>query len=142
MMISRERFSEIQNAATSCFEFFGTRNPFMVLNEMGIPCSFIKLEGDLKGFTSINAGGETWVYINRKFDNYSTKIIAAHELGHIILHRFDEINMFEDDGISSETEYEADIFLMEFMPQVQPYNKNYLSLTPAQLKNYVCSKIH
>nr|WP_302594494.1 ImmA/IrrE family metallo-endopeptidase [uncultured Acetatifactor sp.] len=142
MKISRERYAEIQNAAACCFEFFGTRNPLAVLKEMEIPCSYIKLDGDLKGFTNVNDKDEPWVYINSKYDRYSAKIIAAHELGHIILHRSNEINMFEDDGVSSETEYEANIFLMEFMPQTQPHDKNYITLTPTQLKNYICSKIH
>ena len=70
------------------------------------------------------------------------KIIAAHELGHIVLHNSDTLNMFEDDGVSSETEYEANIFLMEFMPQTQPHTKNYMELSPMALKNYICNKIY
>ncbi len=142
MIISHERYQQIKNLAKNCFKFFNTRNPLEVFQKLYIPYSLINIEGDLKGFTHINEKGEPWVYINKKYDYYSMKIIAAHELGHIVLHNSDTLNMFEDDGVSSETEYEANIFLMEFMPQTQPHTKNYMELSPTALKNYICNKIY
>lgn len=139
--ITPKRHRNIKNIARSYFNHYKTRNPFEIFQKLGISCSLIKLDGDLKGFTHINEKNIPCVYINNKYDYYSQKIIAAHELGHILLHRKDALNMFEENGISSQKEYEANIFLMEFMPQVQPHDKNYIQLSPTRLKNYIRSKI-
>lgn len=141
LRISRKRYTKIQSVATRCFKYFGTRNPLLVLEEMEIPYSFINLEGDLKGFTNINKNRKHWVYINNKYDDYSVKIIAAHELGHIILHRFDEINMLDEYCAHSKSEYEANIFAIEFMPQIKALDLICEELSDIELQNYICSKL-
>lgn len=141
MEITLKRYREIKHKAKCCFEFFGTRNPLIILKGFEIQYSIIPINGnELKGFTHINKKHIPWVYISDKYDNFSTQIIAAHELGHILLHSSCSINMFEDDGKSSITEYEANIFLVELIPLVFPKG-NYLKLTPEQLKYYICSQI-
>lgn len=138
MSLSTRRYMEIRRMAIGCREYLKTRDPIKMLKEFDVPCSTITLEGDLKGFTIINSNYEPWVYINDKYSRYSRKIIAAHELGHVLFHRFDEINMFNDEDYP-EKEYEANVFLMELMPQEQPRGIDYLELSPEQLKKYIYS---
>lgn len=142
MEISHKRYQEIKHIANYYFDYFKTRNPLEIFQKLDISYSLIDIDGNIKGFTHINEKGKPWVYLNNKYDQYSLKIIAAHELGHIALHSSITLNMFEEHGVSSKTEYEANIFLMEFMPQTQPHGKNYMTLTPTKLKNYICNKIH
>ena len=70
-----------------------------------------------------------------------TKIIAAHELGHIFIHPKVNLNMLDNSLISDIEEYEANIFAMEFMPHIQPKSRNYLDFSAKELQNYICSKL-
>ena len=147
MEISTERYKEIRKTAKSCFDFFRTRNPFEILIQLGVDCSLIALEGDLGGFTNIYKYSDEdnqyahQVYINTKYDAYSQKIIAAHELGHVLLHRTDSLNMFEENEPTQIKEYEANIFALELMPQLQPQNKDYKYFSKNQLQQYINSKL-
>ena len=91
----------------------------------------------------MNQKGEPWVYINKRYrhDDLSVRIIAAHELGHILLHSESDINMFEENTDFSYEEYEADIFVMELMPKIQPYYRDYTTLSPEELRKYIYSWI-
>ncbi|MCI8750911.1 MAG: ImmA/IrrE family metallo-endopeptidase [Lachnospiraceae bacterium] len=144
MLISKKRYKEIQRAAICCKKFSKTEEPFAALKNLDVEYSLINLEGDLPGFinSDYNSGKQysPHVYINKRYGKYSQKIIAAHELGHVLLHKNDAINMLDADDKNSIREYEANIFAMEFMPQIQP--KNYLILSPRELQEYIFSKLY
>ena len=148
MEISTERYKEIRKAAMSCFTFFRTRNPLEILRQLGVEYSFINLQGDLGGFTCINKHPDKdqqytyHVYINTKFDSYSQKIIAAHELGHVLLHHTDSLNMFEENGSSQIKEYEANLFALELIPQLQPRDERYTYYSKEELQRYIGSKLY
>jgi len=142
-LVDQKRYQKIKRAAEKCFDYFATRNPLKILNKLEIPCSIIDLEGGLNGFTHMNQKGEPWVYINKRYrhDELSVRIIAAHELGHILLHSESDINMFEENTDFSYKEYEADIFVMELMPKIQPYYRDYTTFSPEELRKYIYSWI-
>ena len=147
LKISIKRYNKIKNSAIECYQYFNTRNPFTVFNYLNIDYSFIHLEGAIAGFThnsnSLNNDMPLpfHVYINTRYDIYSQKIIAAHELGHIFIHPKVNLNMLDNSLISDIEEYEANIFAMEFMPHIQPKSRNYLDFSAKELQNYICSKL-
>lgn len=147
LKISIKRYNKIKNSAIECYQYFNTRNPLTVFNYLNIDYSFIHLEGAIAGFThnsnSLNNDMPLpfHVYINTRYDIYSQKIIAAHELGHIFIHPKVNLNMLDNSLISDIEEYEANIFAMEFMPHIQPKSRNYLDFSAKELQNYICSKL-
>lgn len=61
------------------------------------------------------------------------KIIATYDLGHVFLHQKDDINMLEESADSDIKEYEANLFVMEFMSQMRPVDRDYLDFSPEPL---------
>lgn len=143
MLISQKRYKEIRRAAICCQQFSKTSEPFAALRNLDIEYSLINLKGDLPGFINSRSTPDgrylPHVYINKRYGHYAQKIIAAHELGHVILHQKDALNMLDGDDRNSIKEYEANIFAMEFMPQIKP--ANYLSLSPNELQEYIFSRL-
>lgn len=143
LLISQKRYKEIKKAAICCQRFTKTKEPFTALKNLDIEYSLINLEGDLPGFLNSyythNGQYSPHVYINKRYGSYAQKIIAAHELGHVILHQEDALNMLDGDARNSLKEYEANIFAMEFIPWIKP--ENYLTLSPDELQEYIFSKL-
>lgn len=144
MEISNTRYDNIKKLAIRCARYYGTRNPFTIFKCLNVQYSILHLEGTLGGIVHFDdTGTKCYVYINSRYNSYSRRILAAHELGHIFLHQADSLNFFEneDDEISQIKEYEADIFAMEFMPQIQPHNGDYTYFSPYELHNHILSKL-
>lgn len=142
--IPYNRFKEIEANARFCFKKYSTRNAISIFNYCSnIECSSLFLDGNIGGFTHKSEFDDNYFYVclNNKYDTYSQKIIAAHELGHIVLHGNEPLNTFLEDECSELQEYEANIFAMEFMPQIQPYNMTWNNFTPNELQNYIRSKL-
>lgn len=143
-MINKKQYLKIKRAAIYCWQFTGTREPFVAFKNLEVEYSLINLKGDLPGFTEskFTPDGQylPHVYINTRYGKYSQRIIASHELGHVILHKNDYMNMLDEDDKISIKEYEANVFAMEYMPQIQP--KNYLTLSPDELQEYIFSKLY
>ncbi len=143
-MISKKQYLKIKRAAVGCWQFTQTKEPFVAFKILEIEYSLINLKGNLPGFmeTKFKPDGHysPHVYINKRYGKYSQRIIASHELGHVILHKNDYMNMLDEDDKISIKEYEANIFAMEYMPQIQP--ENYLALSPDELQEYIFSKLY
>lgn len=147
MEIEPKRYKQIRELALEYHRLFQTRNALIVFSrQKDINCSVLNLTGDLGGFVHMglhNGIDACHVYINAKYDLYSQKIIAAHELGHIVLHRHDLMNMFAENNKESEQirEYEANVFAMEFMSYIQPQQENYLNYSKEELQQFINSKL-
>ena len=147
MVISCKRYRKIKRTAEECLNQFLTRNPLKILKILNIPFGFIKLNG-VDGFAMANQNGVPYVCISEKYkdDEYCSRIIAAHELGHILLHISNGLengpNLFDEDSTSFVEEYEADVFLMELMPRIQPYGIDYTELSPKELRGYIHSQLN
>jgi len=90
-----------------------TRNPIKIAKETGIQIMPIDYFNNLLGmYTSV------WrnrvIFLNTRMDEYLTKMVAAHELGHDIYHRelakSEGLKEFELFRMNNSTEYEANAF--------------------------------
>lgn len=141
MEISTIRYNKIKRIANEYAKRYNTRNAFIIFEKLHIPYSFISLTDDLAGFIDWGDNGrKPHVYINSNYDSYSQRIIAIHELGHLLLHQQDSLNMFNDTDYKSK-EYEANVFAMEFRPYIQPRKSDYTYFSSNELNNYICSKL-
>lgn len=144
MVINKKQYMKIKKAAFYCQQFTQTQEPFTALRNLEIEYSIINLNGKLPGFTDSHhtPDGKYFphVYINKRYNLYSQKIIASHELGHVIIHKKDTMNMLDPDADNDIREYEANIFAMEFLTWLKPVN--YLKLSPKELQEYIFSKLY
>lgn len=136
MEISRKRYKEIKRRLARIVKYCGTRDPFEIAKKMDISCTILPLEG-LLGASDISKAS---ICLSKHLDNYARKIICAHELGHIILHREESLNLFRNDRNETDIiEYEANLFAMELLPQIK--TKRYLELSKEELQRYIEKKI-
>jgi Zn-dependent peptidase ImmA (M78 family) len=103
----------IHKAAAKLVRRCGTRNPFVIADEIGVNIfyrnDFVKLKGLYKVIER-----NRFIFINSNLDDYEQRIICAHELGHDALHRtlaqygiLQEIMLCD---MSAKPEYEANVF--------------------------------
>lgn len=92
---------------------YGTRDPFEILSGMNVIVKESEEFQHLKGFC-LTANRSYYIVINASLHLAEKKIVAAHELGHIILHRnILKLAPMKDNAMydmTSETEYEANLF--------------------------------
>ncbi len=96
-------------------------DPFKLCRDMGIKLLFSPMgkdETDCKGFFLVQSRIKS-ITINSDLSKDFQRIIAAHEIGHAILHKdkagvkaFHEFGLFED---ATTLEYEANIFAAELL---------------------------
>lgn len=65
---------------------YKTRDPFELLNGMNVIVTESFAFSNLKGFCFLNCR-TTYVVINGNLTDSEKRIVAAHELGHIVLHK-------------------------------------------------------
>lgn len=101
--------------ANKLIEKYHSRDPFELLNELGAVVVFSrKYSADsLKGYCLL-ANRTIYVVINDFLCEAEQRVVAMHELGHIILHRhilqLAPMRDFELYGMKDKTEYEANLF--------------------------------
>ena len=92
---------------------YHTRNPFEILKSLGINVKFNSEFSELKGFFTI-INGYRFVVINSNLSYEEQKIVAAHELGHAVLHEeFAKDSQICDTmlyDMHSKPEFEANLF--------------------------------
>lgn len=97
---------------------YHTRDPFEILENMNV----IVVESDkyetLKGYCFMSCQS-TYTVINTFLPEPVKRIVAAHELGHIILHRHQlKMAPMKDSvlyDMTSQTEYEANMFAADLL---------------------------
>ncbi|MBR5129202.1 MAG: ImmA/IrrE family metallo-endopeptidase [Firmicutes bacterium] len=140
MHISPRRLNYITDIAQECLYKFGTRNPFLILKYLQIECSFVNTQYT-NAFLTKDTNGNSTVYISNSLGKYYQKILCAHELGHILLHPKHALHLFGESK-DDQLEYEANLFALSLMPQIQPRDKHYLEYAPHELQKYLEEKIH
>lgn len=73
---------------------YGTRDPFDIL-EYCLPNTKLKISDrydadGLKGYATIQVRGQKFAVINGKLCPEEQRVVAAHELGHLILDEFEK----------------------------------------------------
>lgn len=108
----------IKKAADFLIEKYGTRNPFKIITESGIKLIYNYEMVKLKGFYAV-INKKRYIVVNGNLDEYTKKIVAAHELGHDVLHHtvledntFLEVSVF---NMTNRPEYEASLFAAELL---------------------------
>ena len=99
----------IKRRAEKLREAYGTENPFIIAEGLGIVVLFRNI-GSLKGFYTIEKR-IPYIVINSSLDEYTAKVVCAHELGHDRLHkrlaRNGMLNEYELYLVNTKTELEA-----------------------------------
>ena len=91
---------------------YHTRNPFDILEQMNVVVKESSNYHNLKGYCLVSCK-TTYVVINSQLSEPEKRIVAAHELGHVVLHR-SLMNTTIYDMIS-KTEYEANLFAADLL---------------------------
>ena len=99
---------------------YRTRDPFEALEGMNVEIMFtdaFACDG-LKGFCTIQ-NRIKYVVINERLSDEDQRVVAAHELGHLVVHNTDlKIGTFRDNDIYMATgkkEREANFFAADFL---------------------------
>jgi Zn-dependent peptidase ImmA (M78 family) len=97
---------------------FGTRNPLEILERMNVIVGETSNYKKLKGYCFMSCR-IIYVMINSFLPAEERRMVAAHELGHIILHRERlKVAPMKDDvlyDMRDETEYEANLFAADLL---------------------------
>ena len=108
----------ILNSANKLINKYKTRDPFSLIKSLGIELMFDASFSKLKGFYTL-MNRQAYIVINSNLTEEKMRIVAAHELGHHILHRnFAKKNIlqeFELYDMTATTEYEANCFAAELL---------------------------
>lgn len=90
-------------------------DPFYIAAKNNIDVSFIDMEHPY-AFKTLNPQTNTYtIYISNLVDKYSSKILCAHELGHIFCEGPAEVSLF-DHKIDPVSEYIANTFAAMLVP--------------------------
>ena len=97
---------------------YGTRDPFEIMDQMHIVVGETSRYQKLKGYCFMSCK-TIYVMISSFLSEEEKKIVAAHELGHIILHR-SQLKMapMKDDtlyNMMDNTEYQANLFAADLL---------------------------
>jgi Zn-dependent peptidase ImmA (M78 family) len=108
---------EIVDAARRLIRRAGTGDPFDIARELGVSVRFERL-GSLKGMYAVIKRNR-YIVISDGLDEYTQKLVCAHELGHDQLHRalardrwLQEFMIF---NMNQRPEYEANVFASELL---------------------------
>lgn len=97
---------------------YRTRNPLTILEQMNVIVDETSRYEKLKGYCFLSCQ-IFYVMINGSLSEEEKRIVAAHELGHIILHKTElQLAPMKDSilyDIVSKTEYEANLFAADLL---------------------------
>ena len=97
---------------------YKTRDPFEILEAMHVDVSETDAFRRLKGYCFLS-NRFLYVGISSRLDEQEKKVVAAHELGHIVLHRkLLSLAPMQDTVLyrmADKTEYEANLFAADLL---------------------------
>ena len=103
--------NKIEQKVKSVIDYYGTRDPFLLCEEMGIIVIDSDLPGTVNGIYTMLYGQNT-VILNNRLNTIKRRAVCAHELGHIMLHN--NLNCLDlernTNFVVSKFETEADTF--------------------------------
>ncbi|MBQ2664664.1 MAG: ImmA/IrrE family metallo-endopeptidase [Alphaproteobacteria bacterium] len=103
----------IYSIANNLIQSYGTQNPMEIASSSGIYVASVDYFKHLLGLYICRMDLRS-IFLNNRMDPYLTRIVAAHELGHDLLHRdiavIDGLQDFDLFRINNAIEYEANAF--------------------------------
>lgn len=112
----------VKNLIKKC----GTRDPFKLCEYLKIIVFFLDLGENTKGFYQ-KIKGKKVIVINVNLDEFTQKVVCAHELGHVICHSSKQVQFSRDHTLlpkNSIYEREANKFAAELL--VDENNDEYI----------------
>lgn len=107
--------TDAKKAAVELSAMYHTNDPFEIAEQLGVYTQVGPL-GKIFG-CCLTIAGERFIYINSDLDTPTQKMVAAHELGHAVMHREDYFffNWMNDTTYRSRSEIEAHTFAAELL---------------------------
>lgn len=110
--------NHIYQMISDLIEIHQTRNPYEILSNLKAVVTEKNEYSALKGFCLIHNHG-AHVLINGALDDVTKRIVAAHELGHLVLHKQELLAnaLFDAALCSTDTkqEFEANLFAADLL---------------------------
>lgn len=106
---------DAKRTAVELIEKYHTNDPFDIAEQLGVYTQVGPL-GSIFG-CCLTIAGERFIYINSDLDAPTQKMVAAHELGHAVMHREDYFffNWIPDTLYRNRAEIEAHTFAVELL---------------------------
>lgn len=130
-----ERF-DIVNLANGLKKQYKTSDPIKLAAIFGIQvCLHDQKACSFDAYTTKFEGYPTLIFINGQYTPLSQKVLCAHELGHCLLH--EGFNTFGTtvSNISTEVEYEANLFAVALLFNQKDVNTPFTSMDNYSLKS-------
>lgn len=131
---------KVQDEVNYLINTYNNKDPFFLADCLGIKYEFVKFDGNLSAF-SVRSFPEDngTIFINWYYGRYSQKILCAHELGHLRLHKYDDKNLFDkcSDPIK---EYEANYFAALLIPPLLR-TVDIAKMTTEQFNNHIINQV-
>lgn len=109
---------QVALAGSSLVKRCGTRDPFVIAEDIGINVLFRDDFGPLKGMYRVIKRNR-FIFINNRLSEQMQKIVCAHEIGHDKLHqnlaKNDALREFMLYDMKTRPEYEANIVASEIL---------------------------
>lgn len=139
-----EECTKLDKIGEKLLKITPTKNPIDIATRLGVTIRFIATTRETPGFVLKGDTLQTsTIYINDELDNYSKKIICAHELGHLFSNSIatNEASLF-DSSIDSVSEFLANYMVLCLMPRVFVFAAFEKYETLHEFNAYVSSCIH
>ena len=106
---------DAKRTAVELMEKYHTNDPFEIAEQLGVYTQVGPL-GKIFG-CCLTIAGERFIYINSDLDTPTQKMVAAHELGHAVMHQEDYFffNWIPDTLCRNRAEIEAHTFAVELL---------------------------
>lgn len=139
MNISSDVLDQISDIVTKLREHFRNRDPFFLARQLNIECVFCDLSEILAFSERSSIDDPGTIYISNSLCLYSQKILCAHELGHLLLHKDDDNNLFSCE-FNPLKEYEANYFAAHLLPQIIVY-ADITKMSVDEFNSYITSRV-
>lgn len=104
-----------------------------IIKRLNIRISYTNLNPKIYPAYTLNINGNPTIILNSEYDIKSQNVLAAHELGHALLHKDNYYNQFGDER-NGDQEYEANLFAVSLLFNEDDFNIKFTSLTNYELK--------
>lgn len=122
--------NEIIKLATLIKEKYNNTSVIDIIKSHDFELSYTNLKPNLYPAYTVNAGKAVCIVLNSNFNPRQQNILAAHELGHALIHQNNYYNQFGDDR-DTQQEYEANLFAVSLL-----FNQNDLNVKFSRMSNY------
>lgn len=112
----KRKAEDIIDYARNLKQDLGTNDPYKIADYYGIQVMIIdQFYTDYPAQTIRSERYPTFISINSKYDDFSRKVLCAHELGHALMHSGINHFAFTKTNLRTNVEYEANLFAVALL---------------------------